>query len=96
MNGRTLLYDGNGNVAYDIGAHKTDFSMLAELDTGFTWFWRPNVFGYIGYRVVGISNIALSDTQFLPYLADEKGFGQVKENGSLILHGVMIGGGFFF
>jgi hypothetical protein len=96
MNGRTLLYDGNGNVAYDIAGHKSDFSMMAELDTGFTYFWRPNVFTYIGYRVVGISNIALSDNQFLPYLADEKGFQQINQNGSLILHGVMLGGGFVF
>jgi hypothetical protein len=96
MNGRTLLSDGNGNVAYDIEAHKSDFSMLAEIDTGFTYFWRPNVFTYIGYRVVGVSNIALADNQYLPFLADEQGFGQVKENGSLILHGVMLGGGFTF
>ncbi len=96
MNGRTLLYDGNGNLAYDIPAHMTDFSMLGEIDTGFTYFWRANLFSYVGYRVVGVSNVALSDNQYLPYLADVKGFSQVKQNGSLILHGVMLGGGFLF
>jgi hypothetical protein len=103
MNGRTLVRDGNGNLlvddfgnVYDIQAHKSDFSMLGEIDTGLTYFWRPNLFTYIGYRVVGISNIALSDNQFLIYEADYQGFREVKENGSLILHGVMLGGGFFF
>jgi hypothetical protein len=38
----------------------------------------------------------LSDAQFLPYLADEKGFTEINQNGSLILHGAMIGGGFTF
>ncbi len=103
MNGRTLLYNGNGVLAldengnpYDIAAHKTDFSMIGEIDAGFTYFFRRNVFGYIGYRVVGVANIALSDNQFLTYEADVQGFREVKQNGSLILSGVMLGGGWFF
>lgn len=103
MNGRTVVRDGNGNLlvdsfgnTYDIEAHKNDFSMLGEIDTGLTYFWRPNVFTYVGYRVVGIANVALSDNQFLTYEADYQGFREIKENGSLILHGVMLGGGFFF
>jgi hypothetical protein len=103
MNGRTVVQDGNGNLlqdsfgnVYDIQAHKTDFSMLGELDAGVSYFWRPNVFSYVGYRVVGIANVALSDNQFLPYEADYQGFREINQNGSLILHGVMLGGGFFF
>jgi hypothetical protein len=103
MNGRTQVQDGNGNYlvdqfgnTYDIQAHKTDFSLLGEIDAGLTYFWRPNVFSYVGYRVVGISNIALSDQQFLPFEADYQGFQQINQNGSLILHGMMAGGGFFF
>ncbi len=103
MNGRTIVRDGNGNLLvddfgnlYDIQAHKNDFSMLAEIDTGLTYFWQPNFFTYIGYRVVGVTNIALSDNQFLTFEADYQGFREIKENGSLILHGVMLGGGFLF
>ncbi len=103
MNGRTLVRDGNGNVMvddfgneYDIQAHKTDFSVLGEIDAGLTYFWRANLFTYFGYRVVGISNIALADQQFLIYEADHQGFREINQNGSLILHGVMLGGGFFF
>jgi hypothetical protein len=40
--------------------------------------------------------VALSDNQFLPYEADYQGFREINQNGSLILHGVMLGGGFFF
>jgi len=103
MNGRTRLFDGNGTLAldennnpYDIPAHKSDFSMIGEIDTGFTYFFRPNIFAYMGYRVVAVSNIALSDNQFLIYEADVKGFGEMKENGDLILHGAMLGAGFVF
>ncbi len=96
MNTRTLLYRGDGVVAYDIPGHKIDFSMLAELDTGFDYFFRNGMFVYLGYRVVGVANVALSDNQFLPYLADTQGFHQVKQNGDLILHGVMMGGGWVF
>jgi hypothetical protein len=103
MNGRTQVRDGNGNYLqddfgniYDIQAHKTDFSMLGEIDAGLTYFWRPNVFSYVGYRVIGIANIALSDQQFLIYEADYQGFREINQNGSLVLHGVMMGGGFFF
>jgi|GEM_PF-3265117 len=103
MNGRTQVRDGNGNYlvddfgnVYDIQAHKNDFSLLGEIDTGVTYFWRPNVFSYVGYRVIGISNIALSDQQFLIYEADYQGFREINQNGNLILHGVMLGGGFYF
>jgi hypothetical protein len=96
MNDRTLLYRGDGVTAYDIAAHKADFSLLGELDTGLTWFVGPRFMAYLGYRVVGVTNVALGDNQFLPYLADVDGFAQVKQSGSLILHGAMIGGGWMF
>jgi hypothetical protein len=96
MNGRTLLYRGDGAIEYDIAAHKSDFSLLGELDVGFTYFLRRNLFTYLGYRVVGVTNVALSDNQFLPNLDDTTGFGQVKQSGSLILHGVMLGAGWMY
>jgi hypothetical protein len=96
MSGRTLLYSGDGTTAGDISAHKNDFSVMGEIDTGMTFFLRPNLFTYLGYRVVGVTNVALGDNQFLPYLIDTQGFGEVKQSGSLILHGVMMGGGWMF
>ena len=50
----------------------------------------------MGYRVLGVTNVALGDNQFLPFLADAGGFADVKDNGSLILHGATAGLQFTF
>ena len=93
MNCQTLLYTGDAvnNPTYNISAHKSDVSVLGELDSGLNYSVTPNIRAYIGYRVVAVSNVALADNQVLPFLADTAGFAQVKQNGDLILHGVMTG-----
>ncbi len=98
MNCQTLLYTGDAvnNPTYNIAASKTDFALLAELDTGFSWQFANNWRGFLGYRFIGVNNIALADNQFLPVLADTAGFAQVKQDGSLILHGAFAGVGWSF
>ncbi len=91
MNCTAQLYSGDGMQGFNISAHKTDASFLGELDTGLNWAFTQNIRGYIGYRVVGLANVALGDNQFLPFLADTQGFGQVKQNGSLLLYGGFAG-----
>lgn len=91
MNGNTRLYSGDGVEGFNISAHKSDIAFLGELDSGFSYALTPNVRAYLGYRVIGVANLALADNQFLPYLADSAGFAQVKQNGGLILHGAMGG-----
>jgi hypothetical protein len=98
MNCQTLLYTGDAvnNPTYNIAGHKTDVALLAELDSGFSWTFRDGWRAFIGYRVVGVNNLALADNQFLPFLADTQGFSEVKQNGSLILHGAFAGLGWMF
>jgi len=99
MNGLTQLYRGDGLYAvnqltgdnFNYGAHKTDVAFLGEIDTGFSWAFCRNVQAYVGYRVIGIANVALADNQFLPFLADQAGYQQIKQNGALIVHGGMAG-----
>jgi hypothetical protein len=91
MNVRNQLYAGDGTQGFDISAHKSDISVLGEIDTGFDYAITPNWRAFIGYRVIGVAGLALGDNQFLPYLADNAGFAQVKQNGSLIMHGAMFG-----
>jgi hypothetical protein len=93
MNSQTLLYSGDqaANPTYNIAANKSDVSVLGELDSGVNWAWTDNVRLYMGYRVIGVANVALADNQFLPFLADTQGFGQVKQSGSIIIHGAMAG-----
>jgi hypothetical protein len=90
MSNRAILARGDGLEAFDVTAHKSDFSLLGEIDTGFTWFFGPRFMAYMGYRVLGVTNVALGDNQFV------QGIGDVQQSGSLILHGVMMGGGFTF
>ena len=101
MNGLTQLYsgngifgtvnNGNGPQTLNISAHKCDVAFLGELDAGFNYAITPNIIAFMGYRVVGVANVALSDNQFLPYMADLGGFAQIKQNGGLILHGAFSG-----
>jgi hypothetical protein len=90
MSNRALLARGDGVVGFDATANKSDFSLLGEIDTGFTWFFGPRFMAYAGYRVLGVTNVALADNQFV------QGIGDVKQSGSLILHGLMMGGGWTF
>jgi hypothetical protein len=91
MNCRAQLYAGDGTQGFDISSHKSDISFLGELDGGLNWAINNSWRAYLGYRVVGVAGVALGDNQFLPYLADNAGFAQVKQNGDLILHGAMAG-----
>ena len=85
------LYRGDGLSVYNIDGHKNDFSMLAQIDVGATYQVARNWRLYAGYRVIAVSQLALADNQFLPYLADTTGFAAVKSNGDLLLNGGMLG-----
>lgn len=93
---RNRLYTGDGFSTFDIHGQKTAFSMLAEIDLG-TYYWlSQNCQVFAGWRVVGVSQVALGDNQFLPYLADNAGYGLIKSNGDLILTGGFAGLAFTF
>lgn len=105
MNSRVQLQSGSGITGtindpgpqpFAIYGHKSDVSMLAELDTGLNFQILPGLWGFVGYRVLGINNVALADNQFLPYLADAQGYREIKQSGSLILHGGFAGLAFLY
>ncbi len=88
---RRLIYRDDGISNPTISAYKSDVSFLGQIDTGINYMIRPNVFAYIGYRIVGVSNVALGDNQFGPALGDDVSATEVKQSGSLILHGATFG-----
>ncbi len=90
MTVRSRIYSGNGDVAYDFTDDKTDVAFLGQIDAGVNCHFRSNVYGYAGYRFVGAANVALGDNQFAPSLGD------LKQSGSLILHGAFFGLGWLF
>jgi hypothetical protein len=93
---RNQLYTGDGFTNFDIHSNKSAFSLLAEVDFG-TYYWlTQNCQVFAGWRVIGVSQVALGDSQFLPYLADTAGYGTIKANGDLILTGGFAGLAFTF
>ncbi|HEV3138421.1 MAG TPA: BBP7 family outer membrane beta-barrel protein [Pirellulales bacterium] len=96
MTNNAALFSGDGMQGFNINSTKSDVSFLGEIDSGLNWAFTPNFRAYLGYRVIGVANLALSDNQFLPFLADQQGFGQIKQNGGLILHGGFAGAAWTF
>lgn len=105
MNSRTTLESGDGILGtindpgpqpFDIYGHKSDVSLMGELDFGLNYAITPNFWVYGGYRVLGVNNLALADNQFLPYLADAQGYREIKQSGSVILHGGLFGVAFLY
>ena len=47
---------------------------------------------FAAYRLMGVTRVGLADNQIPAYWADQQGMSQIKTNGDLILHGVMMGG----
>ncbi|MEX2112174.1 MAG: hypothetical protein WD845_03265 [Pirellulales bacterium] len=90
MTVNSRIYSGNGDVGYDFTDDKSDVAFLGQIDTGINCHFRSNVYGYVGYRFVGAANVALGDNQFAPSLGD------LKQSGSLILHGAFLGLGWLF
>ncbi len=99
---RQSITDGNGTFAtaavgpyagsdYALSSTKDEVATLGELDLGLNWqfaeCWRANV----GYRVIGVSGVALAPEQ-IPYnFADFDNTNRIRSNGDLLLHGAYFG-----
>jgi hypothetical protein len=93
---RNRFYLGDGTEGFDIRARSTDLSFLASLDLGVAYQFSSHWRAYVGYRAIAVTQVALADNQYLPYLAATNDFGDAKTNGSLILHGGLAGLEFCF
>lgn len=88
--GALATFETTGN-AFDLHAHETDVSLLAQLDLGLAWDFSCHWSANIGYRAVGISGLALADDQIPAFLAAEMDWTDIDSNGSMILHGGFAG-----
>jgi opacity protein-like surface antigen len=88
--GALATFETTGN-AFDLHAHETDVSLLAQLDLGVAWDFSRNWSANIGYRAVGVSGLALADDQLPAFLAAEQDWTDIDSNGSMILHGGFAG-----
>jgi hypothetical protein len=88
--GALATFESTGNT-FDLHAHETDVSLLAQLDLGVAWDFSKHWSANIGYRAVGVSGLALADDQIPAFLAAEDDWTDIDSNGSMILHGGFAG-----
>ncbi|MGA2620770.1 MAG: BBP7 family outer membrane beta-barrel protein [Thermoguttaceae bacterium] len=93
-------YQGSSNTYaspnYPIHSTSNGFSLLTQLDLGLEWQITQHLGAQVGYRVVGITGLALSDNQ-IPNLADDtRDISLICKGGSLVLQGVFAGMTFRF
>lgn len=86
------IYAGPWNgTSYNIRSDKNDIAMLGELNAGLWYLVCQNLRFGVGYRVFGISGVALAPDQ-IPYnFTDLRETERINSNGSLILHGATVG-----
>ena len=89
---REHLYSGDGAQGFDVMAHRSTVSTLGQIDVGGGYQLTPRFSAYAAYRLMGITRVGLADNQIPAFWADQQGMQNIKTNGDLILHGVMIGG----
>jgi len=67
------------------------FSFLTQVDVGLDWQISKHVATQIGYRVVAVTGMGLSDSQIPYYGNDIQALADIHHNDSLILHGAFGG-----
>lgn len=80
-----------GNRDYEYGDSKTDLAFLGEFDAGVTYNLGRRARARGGYRVLGVTDVALADDQIptdftFPDVAEN-----VNTNGDLFMHGAYFG-----
>ncbi|HEX5446707.1 MAG TPA: BBP7 family outer membrane beta-barrel protein [Pirellulales bacterium] len=96
VNMREHLYSGDGQQGFDVLARRSTVSTIGQVDVGAGYQITPRFSAYVAYRLMGVTRVGLADNQIPPFLADRQSMQNIKTNGDLILHGVLIGGMYNF
>jgi hypothetical protein len=85
------------NAAYDnheyaFQSTKTSLAFLGEVETGVGINITRGLTATCGYRVVGISGVATAPGQIPNDFSDFNAVRRIQDNGSVLLHGLSIGG----
>ena len=89
---REHLYSGDGMQGFDVLARRSTVSTLGQIDVGAGYQITPRFSAFAAYRLIGVTRVGLADNQIPAFWADQQGMSQIKTNGDLILHGVLMGG----
>jgi len=79
------------NPNYPVHSTQDSFAFLTQVDLGLDWQITPHVSTQLGYRVVAVTGMGLSDSQIPFYGNDTQSIADIRHNDSLILHGAFGG-----
>jgi hypothetical protein len=88
---RQHLYRGDGVDAFDLRATQQHLAMLGQIDAGTDYRVGDCLRLFIGYRVLGISGVALADHQYPATVQAVLAASSLNFNGNLLLHGGLAG-----
>jgi hypothetical protein len=85
----TAVIDNGPHAGRAFSVHNStgDIAFLGELNAGVNWRFFHHCSATVGYRVVGLSGVALPTDQIYPDLRGINDVALIASNGSLILHG---------
>jgi len=81
----------NDGRQIDIDTNDDDVSFIGELDLGLTYNINHCWSIRAGYRLIGVSGVALSTNQIPDSFADIEGIQNINSNANLLLHGGYLG-----
>lgn len=93
--GDAVVNNGPFNgAAWNIAGNSSTVALLGQVDAGLTYSMTSHWSLFAGYRVMGVSNVALTTNQIFPDLRGINDVAAINHNGSLILHGAYAGAQF--
>ncbi len=87
----TVRHANNGNDSTYVENDKDDVSILGELRLGASYRYSCNCRVYGGWRVMGVTGVALTTDQIPPSFNSPAQVGWIHSNGSLLIHGLQTG-----
>lgn len=81
----------NGTEDYDFSSDKSDVATLGELEAGINYQFNACTRATFGYRIIGISGVALAANQIPYYFNDIQDAARIKSNSGMLLHGFYFG-----
>ena len=89
---RPLITNGpNAGAEFEFGDTKNDLSLMGELDLGIIYQWRQRSRLRLGYRVLGVSDIADSQRNIPANFTNTTVLGSADTDGDLVFRGGYVG-----
>jgi hypothetical protein len=86
----------NAGQDFRIRSTENDLAMLGQMDFGVRWLVGSRWSIQGGYRLVGVSGVALTSQNIATDFANYKECRNINTNGSLLLHGAFLGATYCF